>query len=471
MSFPTDWLSASAMLLCGVIIGVMVIWSIIRSPRAATSAAEAERNQLRLADLEARRDSLVQQLRELDDLAGDKTTDQLLAERDAIEREAAGILRQLDQARGATVASAAAASPGSPRKARGGERQEANLPSAPRQAEVAPGRPALRGFLYGAGSVGAVALLAWLVTRSATPRDAAQPVSGGAMSTPAAGVTPQKDAQLSELEASVERNPSDPETHLALARGYFERADLMNVYKQAQIVLDRTPDNAQALAYQGLVRLAMGQAEPAVVTLKKAVEKDPKLIDGWVGLIYAYTRLGKTSEADAAFQEASRRRPDQAARLKQLMEQMRTAVKGTPGAQQSAEMQSGTDSPAQPGFAAAATAAAVPASGPTVNLVLDLDAAARSRIVPTSVLFVYARPAGVSSGPPVAVKRLPPGPFPMTVQISASDSMMGQALPDPMRIEARLDSDGNAMTHDASDPKASIDGVSAGPKVVNLVLR
>lgn len=470
MSFPTDWLSASAMLLCGVIIGVMVIWSVVRSPRGATSAAEAERNRLRLADLEARRDSLVQQLRELDDIAGDKTTDQVLAERDAIEQEAAGILRQLDQAQGATVTSAAAASPGAARKARVGERQAANLPSAPRQAEVAAGRPALRGFVWGAGTVGAVALLGWLVTRSATPRDAAQPVTGGAMSTPAAGVTPQKDARLSELEAAVERNPSDPETHLALARGYFERADLMNVYKQAQLVLDRSPDNAQALAYQGLVRLAMGQAEPAVVTLKKAVEKDPKLIDGWVGLIYAYTRLGKTSEADAAFQEASRRRPDQTARLKQLMEQMRSAVKGAPGAQQSAEMQTGIDS-AQPGAAAAATATAAPASGPTVNLVLDLDAAAKSRIVPTSVLFVYARPAGVSSGPPVAVKRLPPGPFPMTVQMSASDSMMGGALPDPMRIEARLDSDGNAMTHDPSDPKASIDGVSAGPKIVNLVLK
>ena len=59
----------------------------------------------------------------------------------------------------------------------------------------------------------------------------------------------------------------------------------------------------------------------------------------------------------------------------------------------------------------------------------------------------------------------------MTVQISASDSMMGEALPNPMRIEARVDSDGNAMTHDASDPKASIDGVSPGAKIVKLVLQ
>ena len=471
MTFATDWLSASAMLLSGVIVGVMVIWRVIRSPRAATGTAEAERKRLRLADLEARRDSLVQQLRELDDTVSDKTTEQVKAERDAIEREAAGVLRQLDQAYGATVTAAADAARPSSKKKRVAERQAENLVRAPRQAEVA-GRPALRGFLWGAGSVGALALLFWLATQSATPRDATKPVTGGAMSTPPAGVTPQKDAQLSQLEASVERNPTDPETHLALARGYFERGDLVNVFKQAQIVLDRAPNNAQALAYQGLVRLAMGQAEAAVVTLKKAVGIDPQLVDGWVGLIYAYTRLGQKSEADAAFQEATRRRPDQAARLKQLMEQMRTAGNGTPGASQSPEAAPAVDLQVQNGGApSTGGTATTPASGPGVNLVLDLDPAAKSRIGPNSVLFVYARSAGVSGGPPSAVKRLPPGPFPMTVQISAADSMMGEALPNPMRIEARVDSDGNAMTHDASDPKASIDGVSPGAKIVKLVLQ
>jgi tetratricopeptide (TPR) repeat protein len=469
MSFATDWLSASAMLLCGVIVGVMVIWSVVRTPRVKAGVAEAERKRLRLQDLEARRDSLVRQLRELDDTVGDKTTEQLVAERDAIEREAAGVLRQLDEAYGATVTGASDSRAVSQKRKRAAAERAEEAPAAPSRPESA-GRPALRGFLWGAGSVGSLALLAWLATRSATPRDETQPLTGGAMSTPAAGVTPQKDAQLSELIGAAERNPTDPETHLALARGYFERADLVNVYKQAQVVLDHAPNNAQALAYQGLVRLAMGQAETSIVTLKKAVASDPKMIDGYVGLIYAYTRLGRKGDADAAYQEALRRRPDQAARLKQLMDQMSSAAKGTAESPQSAEAGQGGGS--QTGEPAAAPAGATaPVSGPSVNLVLDLDAAARSRIGPSSVLFVYARAAGVSSGPPAAVKRLPPGPFPMNVQISASDSMMGQALPNPMRIEARVDSDGNAMTHDANDPTAAVDGVSAGGKVINLVLK
>jgi tetratricopeptide (TPR) repeat protein len=468
MTFATDWLSASAMLLCGLIVGVLVIWSIVRAPGAvsARSQADAEKKRLRLADLEARRDSLVQQLRELDDIGSGKSAEQAALERSAIEQEAAGVLRELDREYGSTVT-----------RGKGARVVAAKKDVVVESVHpVAAGRPALRGFLWGAGSVGAIALLGWLVTRSATPRDAAQPVTGGAMSTPAAGVTPQKDAGLSELEAAAQRNPNDPETHLALARGYFERADLVNVYKQAQMVLDHAPENAQALAYQGLVRLAMGQADTAIVTLKKAVGNDPQLIDGWVGLIYAYTRLGRKSEADAAFQEAIRRRPDQSARLQQLMEQMKSAgsaaaESATPGGSAPAPMEAGAAPPVAAGAGPPMEASAPPAAGASVNLVIDLDAAARSRIGPSSVLFVYARPAGVTSGPPLAVKRLPPGPFPMPVQISSTDSMMGQALPDSMRIEARLDSDGNAMTHDAGDPAASADGLKAGSKTVTLVLK
>ena len=44
------------------------------------------------------------------------------------------------------------------------------------------------------------------------------------------------------------------------------------------------------------------------------------------------------------------------------------------------------------------------------------------------------------------------------------------SLPDRIRIEARLDSDGDAMTKNPSDPKAEQDGVSAGATVA-LVLK
>jgi hypothetical protein len=48
--------------------------------------------------------------------------------------------------------------------------------------------------------------------------------------------------------------------------------------------------------------------------------------------------------------------------------------------------------------------------------------------------------------------------------------MMGQQLPQRVRLEARVDSDGNAMTKDPSDLAASQDGVAVGSSV-NLTLR
>jgi hypothetical protein len=115
------------------------------------------------------------------------------------------------------------------------------------------------------------------------------------------------------------------------------------------------------------------------------------------------------------------------------------------------------------GGAPAATAGATPAaapSGPSVRVTLDLDANARQR---TGILFVIARnPAG---GPPAAVKRIASPTFPVTFDLSSADSMMGQPLPARFRLEARLDSDGDATTKPPTDPSAMREDVVAGTSV------
>jgi hypothetical protein len=65
-------------------------------------------------------------------------------------------------------------------------------------------------------------------------------------------------------------------------------------------------------------------------------------------------------------------------------------------------------------------------------------------------LFVIVRPA--AGGPPVAVRRIPAGPFPVTFEIGSADVMMqGVSLTGPVRIVARLDSDGDPMTQQNGD--------------------
>jgi hypothetical protein len=71
------------------------------------------------------------------------------------------------------------------------------------------------------------------------------------------------------------------------------------------------------------------------------------------------------------------------------------------------------------------------------------------------VLFVIARGSG--GGPPLAVKRLPVGPFPLEFEIGPADVMMaGRPFAGPITLTARVDRDGNPLTRDPDDPTAEL---------------
>ena len=78
----TDWLSATAMILSGAIVGFM-FWYGMKS--------RAPKPDLERLDLEAKRDVLLQQLRELKETGGS------IEEQRRLERETADTLRRIDQ--------------------------------------------------------------------------------------------------------------------------------------------------------------------------------------------------------------------------------------------------------------------------------------------------------------------------------------------------------------------------------------
>jgi hypothetical protein len=86
-------------------------------------------------------------------------------------------------------------------------------------------------------------------------------------------------------------------------------------------------------------------------------------------------------------------------------------------------------------------------------------------------VFVTVRAAGVTSEPPVAVKRFSAARLPGAFAITTADSMLGQELPDKVYIEARLDPDGDPLTRSPSDPSARLDGVALGTTGLRLVLK
>jgi cytochrome c-type biogenesis protein CcmH len=447
-----EWVPALVVLGAGLIVGFALVWRLLSSSRRAAKAG-APVAALEARDLAGKSEVLLRQLRELEDTASKRTSEQLARERYALELEAANALLALEQ-KGPSVKEKAASA-----KAKAASEEPSG---------ATPDRSSLRGFLWGVGSAAGVLLLGFFVYQSAKPREPGGSVTGN---TPMAGKPAggeAADAEEAQLQAAIARNPSDVESHLGLARLYVEKQNWMGVWNETARVLERSPSNPAALAYQSLVRLAMGQTDAAATMLTKALTSDPDMIDGYAYLALAYTRMGRARDAEATIAKASKRFPERAADLRKYLADLRE--RETPVAQASAaggnpDPHAGLKTPGEKG-----TPEKSASTGRRVAGTVDVDPSLRGKLPAGGVLFVFARPAGGSEGPPVAVKRLP-ARFPAMFELSEADSMMGQPLPDQLLIEARLDEDGDPTTRPPTDPKARLDGVKVGRTNLRLVLK
>lgn len=423
MNAPTDWGSAIAILTAGLFLGVMFVYFF--NKRKKTFSED-----LVLKDLQAKRDALVQQLRD-PGVEGD--------ERTRLEVETAQVLRQLDA-------------------------YKSTSPGLPEPAAVSTAMdPTIKGFLWGAASVAALFGLGYFVMQQARPREEGGSLTGGFESgaQQQQQQAPPTSPMIQQLEAAVQKDPNNLELRNDLAQAYLQANNMMAVFEQTKFVLEKQPEDSRALTFQALVRMAMGDADAAVQMLQRATQSNPKNLDGWVSLAWIYVQTDRMQDAERMIAEAVKQSPGDKAQLENVFASMKQSKNEQPG--QTAEgglpeghppVDGGTPTPPTPA-----------ASGPSVRVTLNLDAAAKSR---SGVLFVIARnPAG---GPPVAAKRVMASSFPMTVELSAADSMMGQPLPPTFRLEARLDSDGDAMTRVPTDPSAMQEGVSVG-SVVTLALK
>lgn len=95
------------------------------------------------------------------------------------------------------------------------------------------------------------------------------------------------------------------------------------------------------------------------------------------------------------------------------------------------------------------TSRAGSAAGPSISGEVRLGEATAP---PGAMLFVIARPSGVTGGPPLAVLRVPNPSFPFAFELSQKNVMIPSMRFDgEMDVTARLDGDGNAMTKDEAD--------------------
>jgi len=447
----TDWLSATAMILSGGIVGFM-FWYGMKGRKAAKPDLER-------LDLEAKRDVLLQQLRELKETGGSAD------EQRRLERETAGVLRALDKHAPdkRTKDKRKTASPVQPSD--DGARAELD----PRAVAAHARAASIRGFVWGVLSVAVLGGIAWFVTQQATPKTAG--TTGGTPMTSATQSSGQQqpDAALQQIQAAVARTPDDLEMRSQLAKAYFERENMMGVFQETQYILQRKPNDARALTYQALVRMQMGQRDGAEQMLTRAIKADPELLDSYVALAWDYVQTGKVTEADGLIADAARRHPDQQARLEEVLSKMKEQVKNQPPPAAIPNHPALPIPGAESAPVNGAESAPAAFGGPSVHVKLSLAGSVKQS--PVAVLFIIVRASGEAAGPPAAAKRINTPTFPLELDVTSADSMMGQPLPANVTIEARLDSDGDAMTKDPSDPHASQSGVATNGTKVALVLK
>jgi Flp pilus assembly protein TadD len=292
MNAPTDWVTALIILTAGVIVGVLFL--IVTKRRKATLPADED---LRF-DLEARRDVLLEQLRD-PAVAGQ--------ERARLELEAADVLRRLDT----TIAPATTRSEAAP---------------------ITSGffGPAVKGFLYGMGTFGVLAGAVYFVSTQATPRaTAGEPAMAPAAAT--ASVDPhampiRTDEALEDLVAKAKKEPANLDVHLQLAQAHLERDNLMAVFDETKIVLAARPDDSRALTLQAIVRATMGEGDRALEMLQRATKSDPKNLDARVALAWVLAQSGQMSEAERTMAGAAAMVPAEKAMLDGVMQQIRANI-------------------------------------------------------------------------------------------------------------------------------------------------
>jgi tetratricopeptide (TPR) repeat protein len=463
-----QWGPAFAFVAAGLALGAALLWRLGRKPPAAAPAQPE--TELERRDLETRLEARLAQLRELEDIGGERGAGQLAQERRALELDAARTLLALEALAAPAAGGAAAALESAP---------SAAAPEVSPAVSPAPspaGSSARAGFFWGIGSAAALGLLFYFVFQAAEQRAPGGSVTGSlppmgessaAMGSAAGG--PTADAELAEITAFVAQNPQDVEARLELARRQLVRQEMMAVFTETQAVLAIDADNPRALSYQSLVRLAMGQADRAEAMLERALQRDPTLFDGYVHLMLVHTSLGNAPAAEAVYARAVAQYPDRADVLRRLLDEMRAVTPVAPPAGATGEdPHAGVESP---GAAAPALPAAPAGGSDSVSGILELDPAARAALAPGAVVFVTLRPAGALGGAPLAARRLAATGFPLAFEIGQGDSMTGASIPTSVVLEARLDTDGDLATRPPSDPFVRADGVPLGTRDLRLELR
>jgi len=519
------WTAPLLVLGLALVVGIVLVVRVWRDEVGAGGVRQSRRE-----GLVARKDALLERIRELDADRGKLAEAERNRRREALITEATEVLAALDE-----------------------------LDAAPDDALVAPPPPSASmsrvGLATGIGGVLVVAVIGLVLGQSSVTRTEGMSMTGNTASDgdqavevarAALEANPEdlaalnvltydallrRDAQqaMDFMDRSRAVDPVDPEVLVHL--GVLQIMVGMGDRAEATLAQARTarPDLPKAVLWSGVQQLTSDDREAAVVTLTEALSLDLSPVEQRIatqmlaeakavpaqvrvrgsvtvaegaalpqgGILYIIARRSEVAagpplavrRASAAGFPKSFELTDDDMMLggqwpEQVWLQVRVDADGNPTTKEEADLESELlgplDAAAEP-VTLELTGGLPATSSPSEEADTEPQDAGGARLSGTlslaegaagdgAVIFVMVRRAATASGPPVAALRLP-ATLPAEFTVTDADMMMGGAWPDEVWVEARLDADGDAMTKTEADLRSELVGpLTAGATGISVVL-
>ncbi len=425
----TAWAPALVVLAAALVVGGAIALR-TRGGRALPTPSRTRRD-----DLLRQKDAAYALIREHRATRDAQEPAAFLDELHRLEREAADVLRALD----ATAA----------------------------ESEPAPSVPASSPGIRAAQWVGAAvffAALAFVLQTYTRERTDGGSLTGGNATTEA---EVREQAALEALRAAVEANPTDIAARNRLGHALLNRQEVMEAYQQADAVVAIDPEDPEARTHQAVALVAMGDPRLAAGVLDRVLQASPVFAEalGWRGALHY--QAGELTEAADVWERAITADPTLTPTLRPLVEEARDPAKAAAiRAQLAAKAASTADAPPAGTSAPAGQEAAPDPADVTGTIAGD----ARS-LREGDILFLSARAEGVTSGPPLWVKRVTLASLPYAFRLGPGSAMIGgQPTPARVVITARVDRDRDPTTRGPDDLEARSEPIAPGTTGITLTL-
>ncbi len=350
---------------------------------------------VRQAELEAKKDQLMEALRELDADKSKLSEASYQTQREELLSEASQVMAALD-----------------------GDVETSVEP-------VPPMKVSNQVWFYVLGSLAFFLLLGKLIVDYSAPRQEGGVMTGGQMPS-------QSEAELMQQ---------------------FEEWGKQREQRQAdaKAEIETNPKNIDALNVLTYDALLMRDMQAAMSYMEQVRNIDPKDPDFMVHLAILQMSVGMTERSEVGFAQALQARPNM---QKALLWKgyMLSATDAKAEALEVLQSIEGEFSIPEEQYFYEGLIADLNKPPALISGIVDAQGD-----MPSGTLFVIARrsPAG---GMPVAVQKVPNPAFPMKFELGPSDMMMGGEWPEQVYLEIRLDLDGNAMTKADGDVNSEVQG-------------